>query len=146
MRGTGFKGVVVLKGLVGESQLTVERHGGVDRDQLISLQQEDSAIQGLPVGCSNGGVERPGDEVHVRCMREVCLLLGIKQKMTTPYHRMCNGLVKNFYPPRSLVCVVSNFLSGIDTSILSTLPTEKSRGSHTDLARSSCVTGQPYHA
>ncbi|GFO37450.1 hypothetical protein PoB_006395500 [Plakobranchus ocellatus] len=27
--------------------LTVERHGGVDLDQWISLQQEDPAIQGL---------------------------------------------------------------------------------------------------
>ncbi|GFO27412.1 Zinc finger protein [Plakobranchus ocellatus] len=30
------------------------------------------------------------------CMREICRLLGIKQKTTTPYHPMCNGLVERF--------------------------------------------------
>ncbi|GFN96128.1 gypsy retrotransposon integrase-like protein 1, partial [Plakobranchus ocellatus] len=30
------------------------------------------------------------------CMKEVCRLLGIKQKTTTPYHPMCNGLVERF--------------------------------------------------
>ncbi|GFR70659.1 zinc finger protein [Elysia marginata] len=30
------------------------------------------------------------------CMKEVCRLLGIKQKATTPYHPMCNGLVGRF--------------------------------------------------
>ncbi|GFO45967.1 gypsy retrotransposon integrase-like protein 1 [Plakobranchus ocellatus] len=30
------------------------------------------------------------------CMKEVCHLLGIKQKTTTPYHPMCNGLVERF--------------------------------------------------
>ncbi|GFO02544.1 gypsy retrotransposon integrase-like protein 1 [Plakobranchus ocellatus] len=30
------------------------------------------------------------------CMKEVCRLLGIKQKITTPYHPMCNGLVERF--------------------------------------------------
>ncbi|GFO08796.1 Zinc finger protein [Plakobranchus ocellatus] len=29
-------------------------------------------------------------------MEEVCRLLGIKQKTTTPYHTMCNGLVERF--------------------------------------------------
>ncbi|GFN90481.1 Zinc finger protein [Plakobranchus ocellatus] len=29
-------------------------------------------------------------------MKEVCRLLGIKQKTTTPYHTMCNGLVERF--------------------------------------------------
>ncbi|GFN86556.1 Zinc finger protein [Plakobranchus ocellatus] len=29
-------------------------------------------------------------------MREICRLLGIKQKTTTPYHLMCNGLVERF--------------------------------------------------
>ncbi|GFO18188.1 gypsy retrotransposon integrase-like protein 1 [Plakobranchus ocellatus] len=30
------------------------------------------------------------------CMKEVCRLLGIKQKTTTPYHPMCNRLVERF--------------------------------------------------
>ncbi|GFN97176.1 Zinc finger protein [Plakobranchus ocellatus] len=30
------------------------------------------------------------------CMKEVCRLLGIKQKTTTPYHPTCNGLVERF--------------------------------------------------
>ncbi|GFO43375.1 Gag-Pol polyprotein [Plakobranchus ocellatus] len=30
------------------------------------------------------------------CMKEVCRLLGIKQKTTTPYHPMRNGLVERF--------------------------------------------------
>ncbi|GFS23678.1 Gypsy retrotransposon integrase-like protein 1 [Elysia marginata] len=30
------------------------------------------------------------------CMKEVCRLLGIKQKATTPYYPMCNGLVERF--------------------------------------------------
>ncbi|GFO42837.1 gypsy retrotransposon integrase-like protein 1 [Plakobranchus ocellatus] len=30
------------------------------------------------------------------CMKEVCHLLGIKQKTTTPYHPMCNGMVERF--------------------------------------------------
>ncbi|GFO47788.1 Pol polyprotein [Plakobranchus ocellatus] len=30
------------------------------------------------------------------CMKEVCRLLGIKQKTTIPYHPMCNGLVERF--------------------------------------------------
>ncbi|GFR79431.1 Pol polyprotein [Elysia marginata] len=30
------------------------------------------------------------------CMKEVCRLLGIKQRATTPYHPMCNGLVERF--------------------------------------------------
>ncbi|GFN80780.1 Zinc finger protein [Plakobranchus ocellatus] len=30
------------------------------------------------------------------CMKEVCRLLGIKQKTTTPYHPMCNGMVERF--------------------------------------------------
>ncbi|GFN90024.1 gypsy retrotransposon integrase-like protein 1 [Plakobranchus ocellatus] len=30
------------------------------------------------------------------CMKEVCRLLGIKQKTTTPYHPMCNRLVEKF--------------------------------------------------
>ncbi|GFR89833.1 zinc finger protein [Elysia marginata] len=29
-------------------------------------------------------------------MKEVCRLLGIKQKATTPYHPMCKGLVERF--------------------------------------------------
>ncbi|GFO39480.1 Zinc finger protein [Plakobranchus ocellatus] len=34
------------------------------------------------------------------CMKEVCRLLGIKQKTTTPYHPMCNGLVERFNATR----------------------------------------------
>ncbi|GFO14865.1 Zinc finger protein [Plakobranchus ocellatus] len=30
------------------------------------------------------------------CMKEVCRLLGIKQKTTTTYHSMCNGVVERF--------------------------------------------------
>ncbi|GFO38420.1 Pol polyprotein [Plakobranchus ocellatus] len=30
------------------------------------------------------------------CMKEVCRLLGIKQKTTTPYHPMCDGLYERF--------------------------------------------------
>ncbi|GFO12515.1 gypsy retrotransposon integrase-like protein 1 [Plakobranchus ocellatus] len=30
------------------------------------------------------------------CMKEVCRLLGIKQKTTTPYHPMCNRLFERF--------------------------------------------------
>ncbi|GFO34298.1 Zinc finger protein [Plakobranchus ocellatus] len=30
------------------------------------------------------------------CMKKVCRLLGIKQKTTTPYHPMCNGLVESY--------------------------------------------------
>ncbi|GFS20956.1 Pol polyprotein [Elysia marginata] len=30
------------------------------------------------------------------CMKKVCRLLGIKQKATTPYHPICNGLVERF--------------------------------------------------
>ncbi|GFR99807.1 Pol polyprotein [Elysia marginata] len=35
-----------------------------------------------------------GTQFMSDCMKEVCRLLGIKQKATTPYHPMCNGLVE----------------------------------------------------
>ncbi|GFN91319.1 Zinc finger protein [Plakobranchus ocellatus] len=35
------------------------------------------------------------------CMKEVCRLLVIKQKTTTPYHPMCNGLVEREVPQES---------------------------------------------
>ena len=37
-----------------------------------------------------------GTQFVYECMREVTLLLSIKQLTTTPYHPMCNGLTKNF--------------------------------------------------
>ncbi|GFR80635.1 Gypsy retrotransposon integrase-like protein 1 [Elysia marginata] len=37
-----------------------------------------------------------GTQLMSDCMKEVCRLLGIKQKATTPYHSMCNGLVERF--------------------------------------------------
>ncbi|GFS05268.1 Gypsy retrotransposon integrase-like protein 1 [Elysia marginata] len=37
-----------------------------------------------------------GTQFMSDCMKEVCRLLGIKQRVTTPYHPMCNGLVERF--------------------------------------------------
>ncbi|GFR63511.1 Pol polyprotein [Elysia marginata] len=37
-----------------------------------------------------------GTQFMSDCMKEVCRLLGIKQKATSPYHPMCNGLVQRF--------------------------------------------------
>ncbi|GFS14443.1 zinc finger protein [Elysia marginata] len=37
-----------------------------------------------------------GTQFMSDCMKEVCRLLGIKQKATTPYHPMCNGIVERF--------------------------------------------------
>ena len=37
-----------------------------------------------------------GTQFVSECMREVTRLLSIKQLTTTPYHPMCNGLVRNF--------------------------------------------------
>ncbi|GFR73119.1 Pol polyprotein [Elysia marginata] len=37
-----------------------------------------------------------GTQFMSDCVKEVCRLLGIKQKATTPYHPMCNGLVERF--------------------------------------------------
>ncbi|GFR64260.1 Gypsy retrotransposon integrase-like protein 1 [Elysia marginata] len=37
-----------------------------------------------------------GTQFMSDCMKEVCRLLGIKQKATTLYHSMCNGLVERF--------------------------------------------------
>ncbi|GFN76745.1 Zinc finger protein [Plakobranchus ocellatus] len=48
------------------------------------------------VRCSRGGVERPRTQFMSVCMREVMLPLGNKQKMKTPYHLKCNGLVERF--------------------------------------------------
>ncbi|GFR93679.1 zinc finger protein, partial [Elysia marginata] len=41
-------------------------------------------------------VSGQGTQFMSDCMKEVCRLLGIKQKATTPYHPMCNGLVERF--------------------------------------------------
>ncbi|GFN89325.1 Pol polyprotein [Plakobranchus ocellatus] len=51
--------------------------------------------------CSRLGVPKEvlsdqGTQSMSDCMREVCCLLGIKQKVSTPYHPMCNGLVEGF--------------------------------------------------
>ncbi|GFO36119.1 Zinc finger protein [Plakobranchus ocellatus] len=52
------------------------------------------------------------------CMKEVCRLLGIKQKTTTPYHPMCNGLVERFNATLKTclrrLCAVSNLDSGTE--------------------------------
>ncbi|GFS19330.1 Gypsy retrotransposon integrase-like protein 1 [Elysia marginata] len=37
-----------------------------------------------------------GTQFMSDCMKEVCRLLGIKQKATAPYHPMCNGLMEGF--------------------------------------------------
>ncbi|GFS27674.1 zinc finger protein [Elysia marginata] len=37
-----------------------------------------------------------GTQFMSDCMKEFCRLLGKKQKATTPYHPMCNGLVERF--------------------------------------------------
>ncbi|GFO36824.1 reverse transcriptase [Plakobranchus ocellatus] len=136
---------------------TVERHGGVD--QMISLQKEDPAIQGLAgakkaarrgnktayfekikgvihlttinaktgaeslvdiynhLGTQEEMLSVKGTQFMFDYRREVCRILGIKQKVTTRYHPMCIDLVRGFMPPSShvfAVCVVSNTGSAIN--------------------------------
>ncbi|GFN99199.1 Pol polyprotein [Plakobranchus ocellatus] len=48
------------------------------------------------LGVSEEVLSDQGTQFRSDCMKEVCRLLGIKQKTTTPYHPMCNGLVERF--------------------------------------------------
>ncbi|GFN80204.1 reverse transcriptase [Plakobranchus ocellatus] len=77
-------------------------------------------------------------------MKEVCRLLGIKQKTTTPYHPMCNGLVEMFNATLKTCFVayaVSNLDSGTGTSTLFCLLTDRCHGSPRTLSHSSCCMG-----
>ncbi|GFO43429.1 retrovirus-related pol polyprotein from transposon 17.6 [Plakobranchus ocellatus] len=71
---------------------------------------------------SNQGMQFMSD-----CIRETCRLLGIKQKVTTPYHPMYNGLVKRGLMPISkhvfVVCVVNAPGNRNSILTLSSLPT-----------------------
>ncbi|GFO39627.1 endoplasmic reticulum-Golgi intermediate compartment protein 2-like [Plakobranchus ocellatus] len=62
------------------------------------------------------------------CMKEVCRLLGIKQKMSKPYHPLCNGLVERFHATlKTCHCRQCHEQPQrcIDISILFSLPTER---------------------
>ncbi|GFS20572.1 Gypsy retrotransposon integrase-like protein 1 [Elysia marginata] len=48
------------------------------------------------LGVPEEGLYDQGTQLMSDCMKEVCRLLGIKQKATTPFHPMCNRLVERF--------------------------------------------------
>ncbi|GFO00799.1 Zinc finger protein [Plakobranchus ocellatus] len=117
MRDTGCEGVVVRKQLVDTSQLTgecclllrIDNTALLAEKAVISLRTPllsgevkalciPDAICDVNVGNVEGArsPEDPDMSVMVDCMKEVCRLLGIKQKTTTPYHPMCNKLVERF--------------------------------------------------
>ncbi|GFO41784.1 gypsy retrotransposon integrase-like protein 1 [Plakobranchus ocellatus] len=78
------------------------------------------------------------------CMKEVCRLLGIKQKITTPYHPMCNELVERFNATlKTCLRRLSSEQcdSGTGTSTLFCLPIERCHRSSRTLPHSSCCMG-----
>ncbi len=86
-----------------------------------------------------------GTQFVSECMKEVMLLLSIKQLTTTPYHYMCNGMTEKINGTLKLMlkdCAVSSQSSNITTSTRCCLPIAKYRRSLQDLHRSSFCMGE----
>ncbi|GFO36259.1 Zinc finger protein [Plakobranchus ocellatus] len=48
------------------------------------------------LGIPEEALSDQGTQIMTDCIRKVHCLLGIKQRMTTPYHPMCNSLMERF--------------------------------------------------
>ncbi|GFR86277.1 Pol polyprotein [Elysia marginata] len=69
--------------------------------EAVPLRKIDIAAEALldiysRLGLPEEVLSDQGKQFMSDCMKEVCRLLGIKQKAMTPYHPMCNGLVERF--------------------------------------------------
>ncbi|GFO19548.1 Pol polyprotein [Plakobranchus ocellatus] len=172
MRDTGCEGVVVRKQLVDASQLAesgIDLVGRINPPsevghkliltlvdyasrfaEAVPLHKIDteSVAEALVNIYSRLGVPEEvlsdqGTQFISDCMKEVCRLLGIKQKTTTPYHPMCNGLVERFNATlktclRRLCSEQPRHGSGTGTSTLFCLLTERCHRSLRTLPHSSC--------